>query len=849
MRAFPIRAWKRLAILAAMLALMALGLTALGGLLRNVHAHQVRQAFHAIPSKSLLACLALTASSYLLLTFYDVLALRAIGRRLPYVKAALASFTSYTLSHNLGLSLLTGGSARYRIYAAEGLSLAEVAQVIALASATFWGGVFATTAIACLLWPRSAAISALGLPPPLLQAIAAAVLLAFATLLFVAGRGRRTLCFHRWRLPLPGAPAMLLQLAIGALDLAAASAALFVLVPGLGTPMWPAFFIAYAAAIIVALLSHVPGGVGVFEAVILAALPPEIDRAQWAAALIAYRLIYYLLPFAVAASLVLVREGQRLRHPMGRTLRGLRMVTTGLAPLMTAALVFLCGAMLLISGSLPPIPHRIALLDAVVPLAFIEASHMAGSLVGAALLVLSAGLYRRLDGAFWLTRGLLIAGACFSLAKGLDYEEAAIALLIAGMLQWTKPAFYRRTRLINAAFTPGWIATVATVVGLSLWIGFFAYKHVEYSNDLWWHFAERGDASRFLRASLGTALFLAVVALWRLFRPAPTDAHPGDGRGPPEPALTLARRADANLALTGDKYFLSSESGRCFLMYRQRGHSWIVMGDPVGDRREWADLLWRLRERADAAQGRLLLYQISADCLPLAIETGLQVVKYGEEAHIDLRTFSLDGPGAKSLRHAARRAARDGASFEILPARRIDAVMDELARVSTDWLQAKRQKEKHFSIGSFNPAYMRRFDCALVRREGAIVAFANIWTTPDRSELSVDLMRHSVDAPYGTMDFLFTRLMQWGRDQGYAWFNLGMAPLSGLEARRLAPLWSKLGALVYEHGNRLYGFEGLRAYKTKFSPLWEPRYVAGGQGLALGRALIDLQSLIGDGRG
>ena len=203
--------------------LAALGFVALYHLLHDVHVRDIRAAFHALGPTALIPALLLTAISYVTLTFYDVLALRAIGRRLPYVKAALASFTSYTLSHNLGLSLLTGGSARYRIYAAEGLSLAEVAQVIALASATFWGGVFATTAIACLLWPRSAAIGALGLPPPLLQAIAAAVLLALATLLFLAGRGRRTLCFHRWRLPLPGAPAMLLQLAIGALDLAAAS--------------------------------------------------------------------------------------------------------------------------------------------------------------------------------------------------------------------------------------------------------------------------------------------------------------------------------------------------------------------------------------------------------------------------------------------------------------------------------------------------------------------------------------------------------------------------------------------------------------------------------------------------
>ena len=120
---------------------------------------------------------------------------------------------------------------------------------------------------------------------------------------------------------------------------------------------------------------------------------------------------------------------------------------------------------------------------------------MAASLVGAALLILSAGLYRRLDGAFWLTRTLLLAGAAFSLLKGLDFEEAGVMLLIAALLQWTRPAFYRRTQLTAEALSPGWLATVAVALGLSIWIGFFAYKHVDYQADLWWRFAERGDRS------------------------------------------------------------------------------------------------------------------------------------------------------------------------------------------------------------------------------------------------------------------------------------------------------------------------------------------------------------------
>jgi phosphatidylglycerol lysyltransferase len=282
-------------------------------------------------------------------------------------------------------------------------------------------------------------------------------------------------------------------------------------------------------------------------------------------------------------------------------------------------------------------------------------------------------------------------------------------------------------------------------------------------------------------------------------------------------------------------------------MYQVQGHSWIVMGDPIGPRTEWPDLLWRIRERADAAQGRLLLYQITPDALPIAIDLGLQLVKYGEEARVDLSCFTLERPDAKNLRYAERRAVREGAEFAILPAAQLDDVLPELRSISDSWLRAKGHSEKTFSVGRFDAAYLARFDCAVVRQGDRIVAFANIWAAPNRSELSIDLMRHAEEMPYGTMDFLFVRLMQWGHENGYGWFSLGMAPLSGIEARRLAPIWARASAFLYRHGGSFYGFEGLRAYKDKFSPEWEPRYIAGPHGVELARSLIDLQNLIGGG--
>ncbi len=167
--------------------------------------------------------------------------------------------------------------------------------------------------------------------------------------------------------------------------------------------------------------------------------------------------------------------------------------------------------------------------------------------------------------------------------------------------------------------------------------------------------------------------------------------------------------------------------------------------------------------------------------------------------------------------------------------------------VSNAWLAAKGTREKGFSLGFFSPEYVSQFAGAVVRHEGRIVAFANVWTGADREELSVDLMRYLRDAPNGVMEYMFVKLMLWGREQGYRWFNLGMAPLSGMQDHALAPLWMRLGALLYRHGENFYNFQGIRQYKDKFDPVWEPKYLASPGGLALPRIVTNVAALIAGG--
>jgi phosphatidylglycerol lysyltransferase len=195
---------------------------------------------------------------------------------------------------------------------------------------------------------------------------------------------------------------------------------------------------------------------------------------------------------------------------------------------------------------------------------------------------------------------------------------------------------------------------------------------------------------------------------------------------------------------------------------------------------------------------------------------------------VPLERVTLAGHAGKMARQYLRRAERDGIAFRVMEPPEVEARMQELAGVSEHWLRAKQVIERQFSIGYFDPPYLRRFRCAVVEEanEGRrILAFANFLEGPRREELSIDLMRYRTDGPT-VMDFLITSVLLWGKDAGYRTFNLGMAPLAAVGAHRGAHRRERLASLVFRRGEQWYNFQGVRHYKQKFNPDWLPRYMA-----------------------
>ncbi len=838
---------RQLAAALVPVAIFAAALVALHQFGGEFHLRDVLAAFTAIEPWRVCTAIALAAVSYLALIGYERLALHYVGSSMPWTRYGLIAFIASAIGHNLGATAISGGAVRYRLYSPLRLGAADITKITVFCTLTFLLGL-GTLAGASLVVYAGEAQSFLHASAALSTTMGFLALAAVAAYVVACACWRLPIEWRGWNLQLPSARVAALQIALACLDMLMASACLFVLLPASVHVSFPAFAGLYMVALAVSAASAVPGGLGVFESVLVLLLH-DVAAPQMLGALLAYRLVYYALPFGLALLLFSTLEAGRHRRRLAGALKWARQSLDLVVPRVMAVLVFGAGTLLLLSGATPGVTSHLAALDRFLPLPALELSHLAGSAVGVLLLILARGLQRRLDGAWHVTLWLLIAGIAASLLKGLDYQEALLLAATVLPLWLTRAQFHRKASLLAEPLSPAWLSSAAIAIGASIWVGMLAYRHVPYAHELWWQFALDAQAPRMLRASLLAVLLLGAFAVHRLLAPAraPTSTpQPADL----ERALPIIRNSSvssAHLALLGDKSLLFSESGRAFLMYAVSKHSWIAMGDPVGPAEEREELVWRFRELADRAGAWCVFYEVSADQLAVYVDAGLALSKLGEEARVPLATFSLEGSARADLRQAHRRAGREGLSFRIVAAADVATLLPQLRRISDDWLRSKATTEKRFSLGRFSTGYLQRCTIALVEHAGTSVAFANLWETQSREELSVDLMRQTSSAPRGTMDFLFTELMLWGKAQGYRCFNLGMAPLAGLEEHRLAPAWHRIGRFIFRHGEDFYNFEGLRQFKEKFLPEWRPRYLAAPGRLALPRVLLDVTSLISGG--
>ena len=818
------------------LALLAFAVWLLGKEWGGFHLDELDDALRRIGLWHVGCALLLTAASLLCNASLDLVALRWLRKDLPTGSVLGTALIAGSFSMNGGGTILGGGTIRMRFYGQYGLGGAEIAKITGFLMIAGWLG-HALLAGVMMCWspPELSWLPiALGRGIGCLLVVSCGAICALSAKGF---RGEPIRFLPPWRI-------LLAAMLVSGFDWLFAGLALRVFLPA-EIPT-PAFLAATAIGQALGAASHVPGGVGVMELFITKFAGGMAASPIIVGALLTYRLTYYLIPFVLAVAAVAAREIWAKRHWAKITVDTTSKAWAAIAPRLAAMSALVGGFVLMLSATTPMNDDRRLSLEDFVPLPFVEASHFLSSIAGTVMIIVSSGLLRRVRAAWWIAVVMASGGMVFSLLKGFDWEESTMLLIFLAALLPFKSQFHRHAGIWTRRFSLQWWGLIVSIIGLVIWFGFYSFREVPYEHDLWWQYSFDNDAARLLRGVAGSLLILVFVALLQYFRPAPPRAR--EPQPPMDRILEMVAktsRCSSALALVGDKEFLFNYEQSAFLMYGDQGRTRVAMADPVGDETKFEGLYWRFVEQAHDEGMRVAFYQVGASMIPVCVEMGMRIYKLGEEAMVPLDTFDLASSGLKKFRKVMNRMDREGWSFEIWQPAQVADRLEELRAVSDAWLAHHGAKEKGFSLGRFTDTYLCRLPVAVILIGGKVIAFGNVWPGNGKEELSTDLMRHTPDAPNGVMDCLFVSLMLWGKEQGYRWFDLGMAPLSGLSEYQFAPLWSRIGGLIYDKGEAFYNFNGLRAWKCKFQPVWQPRYLAISKAWDLPAAILDVTTLIG----
>ena len=363
-----------------------------------------------------------------------------------------------------------------------------------------------------------------------------------------------------------------------------------------------------------------------------------------------------------------------------------------------------------------------------------------------------------------------------------------------------------------------------------------------------------------LPSLIGIALAAAAIQVYR--RPATYHLRTG-----PQQQLRASRLIDAHgrsdldfFKVWPEKSLFFGPSGDTFLAYGVGFGMAIVLGDPVGREDEITGVVRAFAAECHRNDWALAFYQTQPDYLAIYRRLGFRRLKIGDDAVVDLRRFSLDGPAHKSLRTGLRKIEAAGIRYEHYDPPIAPALIDEMNDVSHEWLKLPGRRERHFALGHFDGAYLRTTPVAVARSgDGRMIAFANMLLA-DRPTIgradpghvrraAADLMRRRTEAPNGVMDYVFLRTFMLYRDRGIERFSLGMAPMAGFTPTEAPSAEERAVHAFFQHLDFMFSFRGIKAYKSKFATAWEPRYVVFRHVLDLPRVGFALMRLSDPPRG
>lgn len=509
-----------------------------------------------------------------------------------------------------------------------------------------------------------------------------------------------------------------------------------------------------------------------------------------------------------------------------------------------AILTALMGVINVFSSALPAAAGRLKILEHISPLEVTSGSRLATVLAGFALLLLSVNLWRRKQVAWLLTLVILTISAFGHLLKGLDFEEASIAALLGFGIFTLRHQFHARSDF--PSIQQG-IKAFIFAIGFTLAYGIIGFylldRHFSINFDLmpaitqtilmFIEFSNPGlePITGFGRYFADSIYIIAVGTLGYSFlmlvrpvlvrQPATTQERMR--------AQTIVEKYGcsslARYALFDDKSYFFSPNGS-IIAFVVKGRIAMVLGDPIGFEGDADATILAFKNYCARNDWRPCFYQVRPDHLDIYKENGYKAIGIGQEGIVDLHAFALVGKTGKEFRYIVNRLTRLGHWVEVYEPPLGIELLNKLRKVSDEWLRTMHGSELRFSLGSFDDNYIRDSVVAAVHLPGGqISAFINIVSEYQRNEVTLDLMRRRREIENGTMDFLFISAFDWAKKKGYATFSLGLSALSGVGEKTDDPAMEQALRYIYENVGRFYNFKGVHAFKDKFQPRWELRYL------------------------
>lgn len=585
----------------------------------------------------------------------------------------------------------------------------------------------------------------------------------------------------------------------------------------------------YAVAQVLGVLSMIPGALGSFDVMMIFELSllgvPRTTIVIW---LLLFRIFYYIVPLILAGLMFIHNLAQQVNEFFdGLPLMLLRKT----AYYLITAFMYISGILMLLTASIPDITAENKIVQHLYPYTFFFIHQMSTILFAIAMLACARGLQAKVKRAYWPTLILLVIGIANTIWNLGTISLTIYLVIVLLLVLMSRHVLYRE----KLQYSIGKF----TIDSLIFAGGFILYVIVGVINAPQYSSKHRVPSFLFFPGEkiwlsgligLGLGILLMLVILWYF-----TQGRDPFNRVQSFNADRVRKVIDqfsgnstSHLAFLRDKnlyFYQKDKTDQLFFMYRKKYDRLVVMGDPVGNQAVLREALRQFVREADLYDYEIVFYEVSSDLTLLLHEFGFDFIKTGESGLVTLADFTLAGKKQRSQRALMHKFDREGYVFDVVKPPFDDQLMAELKAVSDSWLG--EQVEKGFSLGFFDPYYINQAPVGTVRdKDGKLVAFATFMPTGGKEILTIDLMRHSKDAPSGIMDKIFISMYQYGQENEYKYFDLGMAPLSNVGEYQFSFLEEKIAHFIYEYGYHLYGFQGLRHYKDKYASIWSSRYIA-----------------------